>query len=111
MKRLWLTGVALTVLVAGPATAADMPVKAPLYRAPPPPLFYNWTGFYVGLNGGYAFGRESVDPNVVSGACDNPLGCPQILALLSGGQSINPSGFTGGLQIGYNLQFGNFLLG
>ena len=31
-----------------------MPAKAPPYIAPP----YNWTGFYVGINGGGGFGRS-----------------------------------------------------
>ena len=30
------------------AAAADMPVKAPAYNAP---VAYDWTGFYVGING------------------------------------------------------------
>jgi outer membrane immunogenic protein len=35
----------------GPAFAADMAIKAP-----PPPVVsapFNWTGFYLGANGGY----------------------------------------------------------
>jgi outer membrane immunogenic protein len=39
------------------ASAADLPVKGPVYKAP---LFadYNWTGFYVGGNVGYSWGRQ-----------------------------------------------------
>ena len=36
MKKLFLTGVALSALVAGPAMAADLAVRAPVYKAPPP---------------------------------------------------------------------------
>jgi outer membrane immunogenic protein len=49
-----------TILSLGAASAADMPVKAP-----PLPVVevYNWTGCYVGVNGGWSGGRfrESVD--------------------------------------------------
>src|SRR5258708_38793138 len=43
----------LALAAAGPARAADLSV-APLYKAPPvvAPPAYNWSGFYVGLNGG-----------------------------------------------------------
>ena len=40
MKKLFISGIALTALVASPAIAADMPVK---YRPPPPPIF-SWAG-------------------------------------------------------------------
>ena len=52
---------ALLVFFAGHAWAADMPMPAPA----PPPLYlpearaYNWTGFYVGVNGGGAFGQSN----------------------------------------------------
>ena len=60
MKRLFLAGVALTAL-AGAAAAADLPPgPAPYYKAPvyAPPA-YNWTGFYLGVNGGGGFGSSS----------------------------------------------------
>ena len=43
---------------AGIAQAADMPVKAPLLKAPPVPA-YEWTGFYFGLNAGVSVGRNT----------------------------------------------------
>jgi outer membrane immunogenic protein len=54
MKK--LAGAALAALVAGPAMATDLPVKAP----PIVPV-YDWTGFYIGINGGYSFGRSETD--------------------------------------------------
>ncbi|HEY4738380.1 MAG TPA: hypothetical protein VIH63_13405, partial [Xanthobacteraceae bacterium] len=41
------------------AAAADLSV-APLYKAPPPQVssVYNWTGFYLGANGGGGWGRS-----------------------------------------------------
>lgn len=73
-------GAALALItVSTAASAADMPArtytKAPAMMAP---AMYNWTGFYVGLNGGYGW--------------------------VNSGGSGNPSGFVGGGQIGYNWQ-------
>jgi outer membrane immunogenic protein len=61
MKRLLLAGVALAALV-GSASAADLPRRAPV-AAPPVPYVaqaYNWSGFYVGINGGYGWGKGSL---------------------------------------------------
>ena len=51
--------VGLAALGAAPALAADMAVKAP----PPPPLpvIFNWTGFYIGANGGGASSHNCWD--------------------------------------------------
>ena len=40
------------------ASAADLLTKAPVYKAPPPMIVYNWTGCYVGVEGGWAGGRS-----------------------------------------------------
>jgi outer membrane immunogenic protein len=48
------------------ASAADMRVKAPAYKAPPPIAGYNWTGCYIGGNVGYGWQRTTstdVEPN------------------------------------------------
>jgi outer membrane immunogenic protein len=48
MKKLFLGSMALAAaMIAGPAMAADMPVKA---KAPPPVVVYDWSGAYVGFN-------------------------------------------------------------
>ncbi len=65
MKRMIGAGVALAALLAlaGPGVAADlgrrpeMPLKAPPLVAP----YYNWSGFYAGLNGGGGWGTSSWD--------------------------------------------------
>jgi outer membrane immunogenic protein len=59
MKRLPMTVYAglLVAAMAAPSFAADLPrpsYKAPIYTAPG----FSWTGFYVGLNGGYGFGTS-----------------------------------------------------
>jgi outer membrane immunogenic protein len=52
MNKLLISGMALAAMIAGPAMAADMPVKAP----PPVPVF-SWTGCYIGGQIGYGWGR------------------------------------------------------
>jgi outer membrane immunogenic protein len=57
MKKILLATVGFAALGIASASAADlpvqraMPVKAPAYVSP----MYNWTGPYIGINGGYAF--------------------------------------------------------
>ena len=46
MKKILLASVAAAAFCGAPAFAADMPIKAPVYKAAPAPIF-NWTGFYV----------------------------------------------------------------
>jgi outer membrane immunogenic protein len=87
MKRLIVA--ALMVGVASGAMAADLPshkspyAPAPMYTQPA----FTWTGFYVGINGGYGFG----------GISDSSFG--------------NPSGGVVGGTIGYNYQMGQFVVG
>jgi outer membrane immunogenic protein len=55
MKKFLLGTVGLVALgMAAPATAADL---APYTKAPPPAPYvapiYDWTGFYIGANGGW----------------------------------------------------------
>jgi outer membrane immunogenic protein len=64
MKRILFT-VMLSMLVASRALAADLPQPLPLPPPPPQAVYipttipvYNWGGIYVGLNGGYAFGKS-----------------------------------------------------
>ena len=60
MKKLLLSGIALTAL-AGSAVAADMPAR-PTYKAPAytaPATIYNWTGFYIGGHLGGAFAGDN----------------------------------------------------
>jgi outer membrane immunogenic protein len=43
-----------------PAPAADLPAR-PAYRAPVVAPAFNWTGFYLGVYGGYAWGTSDTD--------------------------------------------------
>jgi outer membrane immunogenic protein len=97
MKKFLLGSVGLAAMIAGPAVAADMPLKAP-----PPVAIFSWTGCYVGAHVGGKSGR--VDTHY--GA--NTLG------LAAGTQisdQINMSGALGGGQIGCNYQVGYWVFG
>ena len=51
-------GVGLGMLMLeGPATAADLPLKAPVFKA-----VYDWTGFYIGGHAGYGGGSSVPAP-------------------------------------------------
>jgi outer membrane immunogenic protein len=108
MKKLLLGSVAiLAFAVPLAANAADLPA-APAYKAPayvPAPV-YTWTGFYIGLNAGGAWSDQSVN---FSGTGGTPpaIAAGQVPASLS----LNPTGFIGGGQIGYNYQSGPVVWG
>lgn len=85
MKRLLLAGIA-TCALAGPAAAADLPLLMPPTVSN---TFYNWTGFYVGINGGGGWGGSTWD----------------------GVDSFGVSGSALGLTAGYNVQFARFVIG
>jgi len=98
MKKVWLGFVGLAVLgLAAPASAADMAVKA----APPPApvmAIYNWSGFYIGANGGWAQSRNCFDfVTTVAGTIGD--GCND-----------RSGGVIGG-QIGYRWQANQFVFG
>jgi outer membrane immunogenic protein len=90
------------------ASAADLPRKAPAALPPPVPVF-SWTGFYVGVNAGGHWGRVS-DPAVFT---DNTWfgGGDAANAAAAWPNTLKPSGFAGGGQVGYNWQVSNFVVG
>src|SRR3954453_20896464 len=79
------------------ANAADMPIKGgPYYKAPPRSgvSYYNWTGFYAGINGGYMWGKSNF-----TGAGGAGIG------------STTPKGWLAGGTGGYNWQTGAWVFG
>src|SRR5436853_6836510 len=58
MKQVLLACCGTLALVSA-ATAADHPPRYPVTRAPIYSPVYNWTGFYLGFNGGSAWGSSS----------------------------------------------------
>jgi outer membrane immunogenic protein len=84
------------------ALAADLPArtytKAPVLVDPG----YNWSGFYVGANIGYSWGRSSDTSNLTNG--DGTV-------LFTSAGSSNLDGVVGGGQAGYNWQTQNWVWG
>jgi outer membrane immunogenic protein len=82
------------------AVAADLPVKAP---APIAPLPFSWTGFYVGASAGIiSQGTRSYTDILNDGGS----------VVASNSFGITGIGFIGGVNIGYNYQFGsNWVVG
>lgn len=105
MKRIVQAAIAASVLVSAPLAgrAADLPLRP----EPPPPQapavyvapVYNWSGIYIGVNGGWGWGtaKWTVPPTTVFPA----------------GQSsqLNDNGGVIGGTVGANFQTGAFVFG
>jgi len=93
MKRFILAACAglLAIAMASPSFAADMPGP---YKAPAYSPAFNWTGFYAGINGGYAFGKSNWTDT--TGATTGEF---DLTGALAGG------------TVGYNVQTGSWVWG
>jgi outer membrane immunogenic protein len=85
-NNVFRAGVNYRFFDANRAYAADMPLLA----APPP---RSWDGFYAGLNAGYGVARSPTSFTAVGFQPQNES------------FSLNPAGWIGGGQIGFNRQF------
>jgi outer membrane immunogenic protein len=98
MKRI-LIAAALAFAAGGQALAADLPPpvapRAPATYVPVPAPVFSWTGFYLGVNGGYAFGPSDWSSPLPIGSTGN----------------FNTTGFLIGGTVGGNYQIGQFVIG
>ncbi len=97
MKRMLSAGaIALSAVV--PAFAADLPVaappQAPAAYVPAVAPVYNWSGIYIGINGGYAFGNTDWEQSGFTGT-----------------GNFNTNGGLVGGTAGVNFQSGQFVFG
>jgi outer membrane immunogenic protein len=102
MKKFLLGAVSLFAM-ATTAIAADLPAR-PMSRAPSPMIaaVYDWTGFYVGANGGYGSSRK----------CFDAAGTVGVALLVPVRDNCgNATGALAGGQIGYNWQTGGWVFG
>lgn len=90
MKRVLLAGAAVLALTAA-ASAADLTMEPAPVAPVVAPAAFNWTGFYVGVHGGGAWGDYSTP------IWDNAFG--------------SASSAIGGVQAGFNYQIDQFVLG
>jgi len=96
-----LAALLVSTCLSAPAFAADLPVKAPPRAAPP--VVADWTGFYLGIHGGYGwsdFGVKDLDLSEVGLSDPSPKGG------VFGGQAgylWQRGNFVGGLEIDYSF--------
>jgi outer membrane immunogenic protein len=89
MKKYLVLFSAIAALMSAPASAADMPLKAPPMPAP----VFSWTGPYIGAQGGFGWAQETwIFPNVQSFA-----------PLPNSTFSTSPRGALAGGEIGYYI--------
>lgn len=95
---------AAVLTMASTASAADMALKAP---PPPPTPVSSWTGFYIGVDGGYGSNQSTGDS-----VCINPAGIVfGAGCTLPTGPVMRPSGGLFGGEAGYNYQSGVVVTG
>jgi outer membrane immunogenic protein len=102
MKKFLLGTVGLVALgmASAPASAADLAAR-PYTKAPPAYIapIYDWSGFYIGANGGWGTSRNCWDATTAAGTLIAAEGCH------------DSSGGTAGGQIGYRWQAGQAVFG
>jgi outer membrane immunogenic protein len=85
------TGIAALSLLATSFSAQAADIPRPVYKGVRSVVaYYNWTGFYLGVNGGYGFGTSNWDIPAVT---------------------VKPTGWLAGATLGYNYQMGSVVLG
>jgi outer membrane immunogenic protein len=107
MKRLILAAAAMTA-AASVASAADLPrgavAVAPSFAAPA----FSWTGFYVGAHAGYTWSDSDAKLANVGGVL---LPTDVRNGVFPTRINVDRDAALGGVQAGYNMQFGMFVGG
>lgn len=97
MLKKTLLASATLLFAAGAANAADMVDVAPVT---------DWSGFYVGVHGGYGWANFDGSADIVTGE-----DTPEFLTGFDYGQDLDGDGFFAGLQAGFNWQMDSIVLG
>jgi outer membrane immunogenic protein len=92
MRGTFIAAAAMVATAYGHALAADLP--APSLPVAAPAVLYNWTGFYLGINGGFGTGNSNWS--------DGPVGTTGTFPI---------SGYLVGGTVGVNYQIGEYVFG
>jgi len=116
MNRLMLGAAAIAaVAMTTSAGAADLPMRGPVYKGPPPVVAVtNWSGCYIGGHAGYGWSKwqDNDLPNAtVPWAGGNPVADPGFPIVYGYGGAFKTGGFVGGAQFGCDYQYGPAVLG
>jgi outer membrane immunogenic protein len=97
--------ISLAVMVTTALTVAAL--SAGIQSASAASATYNWSGWYLGLNAGGAWGKSDTTRG------NDATFVPSYQAIVNGAgtQSQSPKGFVGGAQAGYNNQNGMWVVG
>jgi outer membrane immunogenic protein len=107
IRALFVPALVAAALAAGSAAAADLAAQ-PVEPVAPVVTPYDWSGPYIGLHAGYAWGRETDNQSTLYRTSGQvPIDTPRDLSA----DKIDLDGFVGGAHAGYNHQFGQFVLG
>jgi outer membrane immunogenic protein len=98
-----LSVAATLVLISNASFAADLLNYSPPPASPISPAF-SWTGFHIGVSGGYGFNADDPGYSFINVP-------PQIISLLPKSASLDADGALVGGAVGFDKQFGQFVLG
>ena len=109
MKKLLTLTTSLAAIATSTAVlAADLPNKRVAPAAPVAPVF-TWTGFYAGVNAGVNWSNRNVNSTWYDSTGETPA---VDLAYWTPLPYANQrTGFIGGIQVGYNYQINQFVIG
>ena len=95
MTKTIRAGIAVAALLIAPIAAQSADLNRGTYKSPAytAPAYANWTGFYVGINGGYGFGKSNWSAGAVTTG------------------DFNVTGAMAGGTAGYNFQTGTWVWG
>ena len=115
MKKLLFASAAFVLSAGTSVLAADLPVYK---KAPVAPPVFSWTGFYLGGNAGYSWGRASTDLTdtvtttaTITTLAGTPVASATVTTNSFGNDRARLNGALGGFQAGYNWQFDRYVAG
>ncbi|HEY2754132.1 MAG TPA: outer membrane beta-barrel protein [Pseudolabrys sp.] len=91
------------------ALGADMPIKMSTKALTN--ISYNWTGFYLGVQGGYGWDKGSTTHSPIDPFFADFFTPPFLDGEIPATSSLTSKGFLGGIEGGYNHQYGQAVFG